>query len=330
MDVEKEITHLLSGYQPTCVLMTANELNMFDAIAESPISAEQVASRLTLSVKGTERLLNALSGMGIADKSDHLYKLSDEWIPFVTRTGKRSMNQWISLISGHLEVWAELPEFVRKGEPLKSIMEMLGSDPGKMRNFIDAMHNKGLKAAWMIARESPIGEAKHLLDVGGGPGTYALEWCKLHPHLKATIFDIPTVTEVTREYINKYGLQERVDTLAGDFNTDPLREGYDLILLANVLHMYDEKHAQGLVEKAMNALESGGRLIINGLCTDANQTSPLMDVMFDLNMGMNTPGGRAHPVPQLIQWLGDAGLSDIRHFRIEAMPTGVITGIKKS
>ncbi|HKI47682.1 MAG TPA: methyltransferase dimerization domain-containing protein, partial [Desulfobacteria bacterium] len=196
MDVEKEITNILSGYQPTCVLMTANELNLFDAIAETPISAEQLASQLTLSLKGTERLLNALAGMGIVDKSKSRYQLNDEWKPFVTREGERSMNQWISLVSGHLGIWSELPQFVRKGKPLKSIMEMLGNDPDRMRNFIDAMHNKGLKAAWMIARECPVGEAKHLLDVGGGPGTYALEWCKLHTHLRATVFDIEPVTEV--------------------------------------------------------------------------------------------------------------------------------------
>lgn len=329
MDVEKEITNILTGYQPTCVLMTANELNLFDALAERPVTAEQVASRLNLSLKGTERLLNALAGMGIVDKTDHLYELNEEWKPFVTRSGERSMNPWISLVSGHLGVWAKLPEFVRKGEPLNNIMEMLGSDPERMRTFIDAMHNRGLKAAWMIARDCPVGEAKRLLDVGGGPGTYALEWCKLHPHLKATIFDIPPVTEVAKEYIKKYDLQDRVKTLAGDFNTDSLGEGYDLILLANILHMYDEAHAKKLVQKAVAALDSGGRLIIHGLCTDETQTGPLMDVMFSLNMGMNTPGGRAHPVPELMQWLEEAGLTDTRPFRIEAMPTGVITGIKQ-
>jgi SAM-dependent methyltransferase len=329
LDVEKEITNILSGYQPTCVLMTANELNLFDAIAETPTSAEQLSSQLALSLKGTERMLNALAAMGIVDKSASHYQLNDEWKPFVTRTGERSMNQWISLISGHLEIWIELPKFVRKGKPLKSIMEMLGNDPNRMRTFIDAMHNKGLKAAWMIARECPVGEAKHLLDVGGGPGTYALEWCKLHTQLKATVFDIEPVTEVAQEYIREYGLQDRVDTHVGDFNTDPLGNGYDLILLANVLHMYDEEHAQRLVQKAAQVLVPGGR-IINGLCTDANQTSPLMDVMFDLNMGMNTTGGRAHPIGEIVSWLEDVGLTEIRCFRIEAMPTGVITGIRKS
>ena len=329
MDIEKEIITILTGFQPTCVLMTANELNLFDAIADRPVSAQAVADELSQSLKGTERLLNALAAMGLVNKTGDHYQLHAEWQPFVTRSGERTMNQWISLVSDHLETWSKLPDFIRTGQPIRSLMDMLGNDPKKMRAFIDAMHNKALQATWRIARELPVGEAKRLLDVGGGPGTYALEWCKLHPHLQATVFDIEPVTQVAQDYIQKYGLQDRVQTVAGNFNTDPLPSGCDLILLANVLHMYDADHAQQLVGKAAEALEAGGRLIINGLCTDAGQTGPLMDVLFYLNMGMSTEGGRAHPVPEMIQWLTDAGLSEPRHFRVEAMPPGVLTAVKK-
>ncbi|NIQ03370.1 MAG: methyltransferase domain-containing protein [Nitrospinaceae bacterium] len=328
MDVEQEIISILSGYQTTCVLMTANELGLFDALADQPVSAKKVSSQLNLSLKGAERLLNALAAMGIAVKAQGHYQLQEEWKPFVTRDGERTMNQWIRLVSGHLETWTRLAEFVRTGEPLRSMMDMLGTDPNKMRTFIDAMHNKALKATWMIAREIPVGEATHLLDVGGGPGTYALEWCKLHPHLKATVFDIEPVTKVAETYIRQYGFQDRVSICAGDFNQGLPDGNYDLILLANVLHMYDETHAQRLVNKAAEALLPGGRLIINGLGTEAGQTGPLMDVMFDLNMGMNTEGGRAHPMPDLTQWLEEAGLGGIRHFRVEAMPPAVVTAIK--
>lgn len=330
MEVEKEIANILGGYQSPCVLMAANELNIFDALDKNPISAEQLASALELSGEGTERLLNALTAMNIADKEDNLFQLKDEWKPYLTQTGDRCMQQWIRLISDHLPLWMELPKFVRNGKPLKSIMEMLGSDPHKTRTFIDAMHDKGLKATWMIAREVPVGEATHLLDVGGGPGTYALEWCKLHSHLKATIFDIAPVLEVAKNYIQKYGLENRVNTLAGDFNTDPLGEGYDLVLLANVLHMYNEENGKNLAHKAVSALKPGGRIVIHGFCTEENLTEPLEDVMFSLNIGMLTPGGRAHPIPEKIMWLKEAGITDIRDFRIEAVPTGVITGIKKS
>ena len=328
MDVEQEIGKILNGYQPALVLMTANQLSVFDQIAKGPGTAEQVASNLNLNPKGTLRLLNALAAMEIVSKNDHHFQLKDAWKPYLTRDGDHCMTQWIQLTMDLLGVWTELPRFVQSGQPIKSIMDMLGGDPENMRAFIDAMHDKGLKATWMIAREIPMGDHQRLLDIGGGPGTYALEWAKLHNHLKATVFDIPPVIEVAKDYIQRYHLEDRVDTLPGDFTTDDFGSGYDLVLIANVLHMYGEDHGRDLVKKAVQALEPRGRLIIHGFCTDEGDIGPMNDVLFSLNIGLLTEGGRAHPVKEKMAWMQEAGFTDIRHFRIDALPTGVITGIK--
>ncbi len=327
MEIEKTIGTMLHGYQPACVLMTANHLKIFDEL-KAPISAEAVADKLGLSVKGTERLLNALVALGIVSKEHHKFHLPADWQSYLCKDGDHSMQQWIQLSMDLQPVWGQLPDFIRYGNIVKSIMDMLGNDPHNMRAFIDAMHDKGLKATWLLARELPIGEATKMLDVGGGPGTYALEWAKLHDHLRATVFDIPPVLKVAELYIERYGLQDRVDTKPGDFNKDDFGGGYDLVLLANVLHMYPPDAGQALIEKAVRALEPGGRVVIHGFCTDEGDTAPTEDALFNLNMGMLTEGGRAHPVQEKTQWLESAGITDIRHFRVQAIPTGVLTGVK--
>ncbi|MGV7221830.1 MAG: methyltransferase [Nitrospinales bacterium] len=329
MEIEKELGRIMGGYQEACVLFTANNLKLFDAISDGPVTDQQVADSLELSPKGIMRLLNALTAMGFAVKTDDRYKLADAWAPFLTRNGEHCVQQWIKLSSDLMPAWMELPKFIETGKSVKSIMEMLGNDPHDMRAFIDAMHHKGLKATWMIARELPIGDYSNMLDLGGGPGTYSLEWAKLHNHLKATVFDIAPVLEVAKLYINDYDLADRVSTLAGDFHKDAIGKGYDLILMANILHMYDDEFGKALVKKVADALEPGGRIIINGFCTDESGTSPLQDTLFSLNMGLLTDSGKAHPMPEMITWLEQAGLTEIKSFRIEAMPTGVITGIKK-
>jgi hypothetical protein len=98
--------------------------------------------------------------------------------------------------------------------------------------------------------------------------------------------------------------------------------------MANILHMYDAYIGKTLVTKAVKALQSGGRIVLHGFCTDEDQTGPLDDTLFNLNIGMLTEGGRAHPVNEKINWLKEAGVSGIRYFRVEAMPTAVITGVK--
>ena len=91
--------------------------------------------------------------------------------------------------------------------------------------------------------------------------------------------------------------------------------------------MYDADIGKALVTKAVKALHPSGRIVLHWFCTNEDQTGPLDDTLFSLNIGMLTEGGRAHPVYEKINWLKEAGVSNIRYFRVDAMPTGVITGI---
>lgn len=327
-DIEKEIIRILFNFQAACVFMASNQMRVYDQLAGKPVSAEEVAGSLNLSQKGVERLLNALAGMEIVVKEGGQYQLDPAWKKYLAKTGEQSMQQWIDLVSSHQPLWMDLPRFVKTGQNTRSVMDMLGNDPEKMESFTDAMHDKALKATWLIARELPIGDARRLLDIGGGPGTYSLEWAKLHNHLKATIFDIAPVLEIAKKYIARYGLQDRISTKPGDFLKDDLDTGYDLVLLANVLQMYDGEQAKKIVNKAVQALAPGGRIIVHGFCTDHNETGPLQDALFNIHIGLLTPGGKAHPVKDKINWLESAGIQEVRHFRVDAFPTGVITGKK--
>jgi 3-hydroxy-5-methyl-1-naphthoate 3-O-methyltransferase len=327
--MEKVIGKILQGYQPACVVIAANELKLFDQLKQ-PSTASHVAETLNLNPEATERLLNALTSLEIITKENQTYHLPEAAHEYLTSGGNHSLQQWIQLSADLYPIWGQLSTFIRSGILIKSIMEMLGGDPHKMRAFTDAMHDKALKATWMIAREIPVGDAKTMLDVGGGPGTYSLEWCKLHNHLKATVFDIAPVLEVSKNYIESYGLQDRVDTQPGDFHKDDLGDSqYDLVLMANILHMYDADISKALVAKAVKAVKPGGRIVIHGFCTNEDQTGPMDDTLFSLNIGMLTEGGRAHPVQEKMDWLESAGASDIRHFRVEAIPTGVITATRR-
>ena len=56
--------------------------------------------------------------------------------------------------------------------------------------------------------------------------------------------------------------------------------------------------------------------------------APVEDALFNLNMGMLTESGKAHPVKEEIKWMEEEGFSEIRHFRVDAIPTGVLTAVK--
>lgn len=328
METGKYINDLLSGYQKTLIILTANQYKIFDHLEENPSSAGEISNVLKLSLKGVERLLNALCGLELLQKRDSLYHLPTNMASYLTSSGEHSMNQWIQLSSDLFQVWSQLPGFVENGKMVKRIMDVLGTDPKRMENFTNSMHEKAIKATQILANELPLEETQSMLDIGGGPGTYALEWAKKYPNLKATVMDIPPVLEITKKYIKKYGLENRVTTRPGDIAKESLGEGYDLVLLANILHMYNANWAQITLKKAITALKPGGRIVIHGFCVDENFTKPLDDVIFSLNIGLLTEGGNAHPISEEIRWLEENGIQKIRHFRVTAIPTGVVTGLK--
>ena len=84
-----------------------------------------------------------------------------------------------------------------------------------------------------------------------------------------------------------------------------------------------------LVAKAVKVLVPGGRIIIHGFCTANARTVPIEDSLFSLTMGMMTEGGNAHPIKEKIGWLKEAMTEDIRHFRIDAVPTGVLSATRR-
>ena len=164
MEMDKIIGRILQGYQPACVVMAANELKLFDQIKQ-PATAKQVADTLRLDAEATERLLNALTSMEIIVKENQAYHLPKEAHDYLLSGGSHSLRQWIQLSADLYPVWGQLSAFIKSGILIKNIMEMLGGDPHKMRAFTDAMHDKALKATWLIAREIPVGDAKTMLNI---------------------------------------------------------------------------------------------------------------------------------------------------------------------
>lgn len=86
-----------------------------------------------------------------------------------------------------------------------------------------------------IASLSQFKNAKKLLDLGGGHGLYAIAFAQLNPNLDVSIFDLPHVAEITRDFIKRYRMKDRIKVIAGDFTKDDIGNGYDIIFASDYL-----------------------------------------------------------------------------------------------
>jgi hypothetical protein len=82
-------------------------------------------------------------------------------------------------------------------------------------------------------------------QVARGADCYYLVAAQRHPALRAVVVDLPSVVEVTREFIASHGLSDRVSARAGDCTRDPLPAGADVMEMASNLPQYVRESLQG-------------------------------------------------------------------------------------
>ena len=325
----KDLIKIIRGYMVSKALFVAHELDIFDRLANSGKKASELADETNASEKGIRRLCNALSGVGLLVKDGDKYFLPDNLREYLLKSGKNSFHSYIELIHWYWYIWSDLEKVIREGKPATSIMELIGKDEGKLKTFIHGMHDRAKEASPLILEGVDISNRRRILDAGGGPGTYCLEWMKVNPQLRATILDLPHVLQITKGYVKKYDMEGRVSFIAGNFHEVELEMGnYDLVLMANVLVMYSVEENRNLIKKAYDSLKESGMVIIHGYALDDNECEPIGSALFALSMFSATPKGSAYKKSEQMEWLKEAGFKDMKCFEIDAIPSTVITAIK--
>ena len=131
--------------------------------------------------------------------------------------------------------WSRLTDVVTSGVPID---RQEPETPEYRRWFSWAMHQRSQEPAEQVASQLSLKSARSLLDLGGGPGTYALAFLQKNPQLHATVMDRPAALEVAKILAKQTSLESRLSFQAGNFIDDKIAGKYDIIWYSNVLHIY--------------------------------------------------------------------------------------------
>jgi len=118
----------------------------------------------------------------------------------------------------------------------------------------------GRKVAEIISGLPGFSGFKKMLDLGGGHGIFALYIVSRHPFMKGTVFDRAPLVEVAREFIHKYGMEDRVDVAAGDYMTNDIGRDYDLIWASSTLN-FAKWDLDALMKKIYRGVKPGGYFV---------------------------------------------------------------------
>ena len=160
-----------------------------------------------------------------------------------------------------------------------------------------------------IAAQIPLAGSQTLLDLGGGPGTYAMAFLAKHPMLRATVCDREAAIEVAKEIADTHKARRRLSYLPLDFSNEPIPGTYDVIWYSNVLHIYSPEENQAIFRRAWAALRPGGRYIIqDAFLHDRNGLYPVEASLFAVSMLLFTRGGNTYSEPKH-RWLKEVDSS---------------------
>jgi 2-polyprenyl-3-methyl-5-hydroxy-6-metoxy-1,4-benzoquinol methylase len=307
----------MTAYQQTEAMKAALELQVFTAIAEGNTTAATISKRCQASERGTRILCDFLTIHGFLTKEGPHYGLAPDSALFLDCHSPAYVGSAVDflLTEDIREAHTRLAEAVRRGGAAlgEGILERENPDWVK---FAEAMMPLAHMPAQIMAAELRKGGESHkVLDIAASHGVFGIFVAKQNPAAQIYASDWKNVLEVATKNAQAMGIADRHHLLPGSAFEIDFGSGYDLALITNFLHHFDQPTCTTFMRKVHAALEPGGRAAIAEFVPNPDRVSPPTPASFSMMMLATTPSGDAYTFAELESISKDAGFS-----RVELAP----------
>ncbi len=311
----KQFRDLVYGFRLPKVIFSALDLDLFNVMGKRTWTIPRLAKQLNASHRGLEILCRNLASTGLLRKLQTGYRTSRFANTYLQKESADYRGDYLALMQRQWEEWSRLTDVVTSGIPVDS---QEPETPEYRRSFTWAMHHRSQEAAQQVAKQISMKSACSFLDLGGGPGTYALAFAKNNPHLQATVMDRPAALDVARILAKQSSMESRLSFHAGNFIDDRIPGKYDIVWYSNVLHIYSPSENLKVFRKIKRVLKTGGRLLIQDtFLQDPLGLQPLETNLFAVTMLLYTESGNTYSLKDVRTWLHKADLNRTRLIRLK-------------
>lgn len=323
------LINLGRSYWESKVLFTAVNLKIFTILHKKRRKAFDIANILSLNLSATNKLLNALVSLKLLKKEGNYYKNTVFSNFYLVEDKNTYLGHMVHHCENLWEYWGNFEESIKSGQPVAFRLSNKSlSYKHRLKDYIYAMHDIGSVVAGEVAKHINISHYKNMLDLGGGSGAYSIVFTRNNPKLRATILELSDVLKHTNKFIQKAKAKKQINTISSNCLEDHFgEEEYDLILVSNLIHIYDPLNNKKIISKAFQALIKKGKIAVHGLFLNNNKTSPKEATLFNLNMFIGTISGRVYTQIEVKNWLKEIGFKNIKSYTT-TLKTKIIIGIK--
>jgi hypothetical protein len=326
------IFRMLTSFQLTAALRAGIELNVFTAIGEGAQEPAALAKKTGASERGLRILCDYLTIAGLLTKEIGRYGLTQDSAIFLNRNSPAYIGGMADFLVGPESVrnFAGLTEAVRRGGTASTNGDNEKPNDAAWINFAKSMGPLTGSSAGFIAHliDAQSGKPMKVLDVAASHGKFGITVAQMNPNARITALDWPSVLTVTIENAKAAGVASRVDTISGSVFDADLGEGYDYVLLTNILHHFDPPTCEKMLRRVHAALKLGGKTVTLEFVPNEDRVSPPMAAAFSLVMLASTDKGDAYTFSEYEKIFANAGFGKTTLHQVPDMPQQVLVSEK--
>lgn len=279
-------------------------------------SAEDLALKHQFKLIPTQVLLESLVVMGLVDKKDEGYSISN-----VMHLLKGNYQHLSS------EYWAHLPTLLKSGTPFKKMDAVTDSEKEyqvQVKSLEWMMTPCAELMVQMIAKNSSakdiFKENLNVLDVGAGSGVWSFHFLYKNANAKCTLADWPAVLKVAKETSVRNKIDSRVSMIEGNFHQTEFGESrFDLATLGNVTHIQTPDENINIFKKIYDVLLPGGQLIILDAYGKVEEGA-LARALYQMGLTIRTVQGKVYMPSELEPWLRQVGFTSFEFHSLDVVP----------
>ena len=328
----ERIFNTMVAFQETEALKAAIELDIFTAIADGANTAAALAAKTGASERGVRILSDYFTIKEFLTKKGNEYSLTQESAVFLNRRSPACLATMIDFLASpwSRKNFGALAEAVRKGGTASETGDHTKAHEEIWVNFARSMAPLTIPAAEFIAGLAGAegGKPSKVLDIAAGHGMYGITLAMRNPNAQVVAVDWPAVLEVAKENAAKLGVANRHTPKPGSAFETEFGEGYDYVLLTNILHHFDIPTCEKLLRRVHAALKPGGKTITLEFVPNDDRVTPPMAAAFSLVMLAGTDAGDAYTFAQYEKMFGNAGFAKTTLHPVPDMPQQVLVSEK--
>ncbi len=310
----KKFKEMINGYKLTYIIISANNIKLFDCLDNKGKTLAQIARKLNLEEGKIEPILNALTFYKIISKTNDTYYLK-EYNEVLNKNSEYNQLGYINFAETVIKKYQNLENAIKnEGVSTNNFKQLTEKEA---ESFMKGMDANAITQAKFIAENYDFNNHK-ILDVGAGAGTYSITVAKKYETVTGKMIDLPEMVKIQNKRINQEGLQGRMISESYDYNSNFPTENYEDVFLFAVIHQEPENNVKKLLENIYTVLKPNGRLFLTSFFLNEDKISPEFSVQFAIEMLINTEKGKAYTHNEIQKLINKSNFKEIE--RVDEIP----------